>query len=255
MNRRLEGSGLIIVLFSITIFSVLVGVTFVVTTNHARLANRTADRAAAIAHADGVVEDLYDQWRQEMISVTDETDRKNGVTNQRLKDRLVSPPGHRLPARRGVALQEWRVESATPLLTERKGNSDRPVPFPEYSFNRKIVNAKAPRLANRFLKAVFRKISSTFKLKDFRNGDGSTKFNNPHAADQNGIMAQPRKKAIAFDQSENTGKQLIPAFIRSLCRSHYFYNFIASIRFRQRLGTNLCHLCPRDTPIKQCICR
>jgi cell division protein FtsX len=60
MRRTTQGSGLIIVLFFIAIFSTLVGVTFLVTTNNARLAKRTADHAAAVAHADGVIEDLFD---------------------------------------------------------------------------------------------------------------------------------------------------------------------------------------------------
>jgi hypothetical protein len=64
----------------------------------------------------------------------------------------------------------------------KKLKGDRFVQSPEYSFNRKTVNANAPKLASNFLKVVFRKISLRFKLINLGKGDGNTTFDYLNAA-------------------------------------------------------------------------
>ena len=95
------GVGLLAVLFTMVLISFLVATLFTITNTHVTMARRTADRATAVTYADGVIENLYDQWRQAMINVTTSADRNGGVTNSALTSALKAPTGSDLPAPAG----------------------------------------------------------------------------------------------------------------------------------------------------------
>src|SRR5205085_2338395 len=80
-TRYCDGAGLLAVLFTMVLTSFLVATIFTITTTHINMARRTADRAIALNYADGVIESLYDQWRQAMINVTTTADRDGGLKN------------------------------------------------------------------------------------------------------------------------------------------------------------------------------
>jgi hypothetical protein len=128
MKTARAGSSLLVVLFSMALITGLVGVVFNVTTTHTRLAQRTVQRSTAVAFGDAVIECLYDQWRQAMITVTNDTDRTNGLTTGALAALLAAPSTTELPAPPGVTLQSWSVTAATPLLNPVSGSTGRPVP-------------------------------------------------------------------------------------------------------------------------------
>lgn len=128
MKRNDSGAGLLIVLFTMAFVSALVAVVYTVTNTHTRVTRRVVDRTAAVAFADAVLESLYDQWRQAMISVTNATDRKDGLTNSALAAVLQAPNSIQLPPRSGISLGSWSVVAATPLLAPLTGSSLRPAP-------------------------------------------------------------------------------------------------------------------------------
>lgn len=107
------------------ITSFLVATIFTVTSSHVAVARRTTDRAVAVAYGDGVIESLYDQWRQAMINVTNTTDRSNGLSNAALTATLRAPTTE-LPRPAGVTLTSWSVTAATPLLAPTTDPSGRP---------------------------------------------------------------------------------------------------------------------------------
>ena len=82
--RSVAGSGLLAVIFTMSIVAALVAAVFSMTNTQVSVTRRTANRAAAAAYADGVMESLFDQWRAAMIGVTNATDRANGLSNATL---------------------------------------------------------------------------------------------------------------------------------------------------------------------------
>lgn len=119
--RDKSGSSLVAVLFSMTVVSSLLGVIFAVTTNQARLARSSVDRGAAIAHADAVLEHLFDEWRIAMISVPDAVERDAGLPTQALTLSLSAPTSIELPVPAGLMLQDWTVVAADPMLAPMAG--------------------------------------------------------------------------------------------------------------------------------------
>ena len=109
------------------ITSLLVATIFSVTSAHVSVARRTTDRAIAVAYGDGVIESLYDQWRQAMINVTNATDRSSGLSNTALAAVLRAPTTTELPVPSGVTLTSWSVTATTPLLTPTTDPGGRPV--------------------------------------------------------------------------------------------------------------------------------
>lgn len=127
-SRTPHASSLLVVLMSIALISSMVGVIFNVTSVHARAAHRGVQRASAIAVGDAVLEHLYDQWRQAMITVRDESDRGLGLPNKSLAEFLSAPTSAELPMPVGIRLVSWSVTAADPLLTPLLGSKDRPQP-------------------------------------------------------------------------------------------------------------------------------
>lgn len=130
LHRRssLAGSGLLAVLFTMTIVAGLIAIIYSVTNTQVTVTRRTASRAAAEAYADGVMESLYDQWRNAMISVTNATDRSGGLANSSLTSALAVPSSTTLPPPQGVSIASWSVIACTPLLAPTTNSSGRPVP-------------------------------------------------------------------------------------------------------------------------------
>src|SRR5579862_4031009 len=81
-----SGSSLMVVLMLIATTSLMIGAVLMMTTNEARFMKRSVDRDTAIAYADGVIEDLFDQWRNAMSSGTSltQTQKKYGLTGNEL---------------------------------------------------------------------------------------------------------------------------------------------------------------------------
>jgi len=121
------GAGLLAVLFTMVITSLLVATIFSVTSAHVGIARRTTDRAVALAYGDGVIESLYDQWRQAMINVTNTTDRSSGLSNAALTATLSAPTTADLPRPAGVTLTSWSVTATTPLLEPTTDADGRPI--------------------------------------------------------------------------------------------------------------------------------
>jgi hypothetical protein len=126
-SQRRAGAALLAVLFTIVVTSFLVGTIFTVTNTHVGLARRTVNRATAVTYADGVIESLYDQWRQAMIKVTNSTDRSDGLSTSALAAVLNAPTNTELPAPTGVTLTSWSVTAVTPLLAPTTDPAGRPV--------------------------------------------------------------------------------------------------------------------------------
>ena len=127
-NRSLAGSGLLAVLFTMSIVAALVGVVFSMTNTQVSVTRRTTNRAAATTYADGVMESLFDQWRAAMIGVTNATDRADGLSNATLATALAAPSTATLPLPAGVTLGAWSVIASTPLLAPTTDAGGRPVP-------------------------------------------------------------------------------------------------------------------------------
>jgi Tfp pilus assembly protein PilX len=125
-SHRQVGSGLLVVLFTMVLTSFLVAAIFSVTNSHVNIARRTVERATAVNYADGVIESLYDQWRQAMINVTTTADRSGGLANSALTATLKPPTSTELPSPAGVSLSSWSVTAATPLLTPTTDAAGRP---------------------------------------------------------------------------------------------------------------------------------
>ena len=123
-----RGSALLAVLFSVLLTMALLATIFSITNTQVSVTRRTAARAAATTYADGVIESLFDQWRNAMITVTDATDRASGMSNQSLAGVLAVPATATLPLPPGATLGSWSVTSATPLLAPLSGSTVRPTP-------------------------------------------------------------------------------------------------------------------------------
>ncbi len=127
ISRTIRGGSLIIVMFTVMVCAALLGVVFTLTTNNARLTRRTVDRTVAIAYADAVLESLFDQWRNAMITTTNSTDRQSGLTTTALAA-ITAPSTSQLPRPSGLTLVTGKVFAANPLLNKMPNASDRPLP-------------------------------------------------------------------------------------------------------------------------------
>jgi len=127
-SARQAGAGLLAVLFTMVLTSFLVATIFTITNTHVNMARRTVDRAVAVSYGDGVIESLYDQWRQAMINVTNSTDRNGGLTNSALAATLKAPTNTDLPPPAGVSLVSWSVTASTPLFAPTTDAAGRPTP-------------------------------------------------------------------------------------------------------------------------------
>ena len=127
-RSSLAGSGLLAVLFAMTLAAALVATIYAVTNTQVSLTRRTVSRAAATAYADGVMENLFDQWRTAIISVTNAADRAGGLTNTAVAAALSAPSTTALPPPSGATLANWSVVASTPLLAPTTDAAGRPVP-------------------------------------------------------------------------------------------------------------------------------
>src|SRR5678815_3943929 len=129
MKRKTEcASGVLATLAVLAFISWLIAIVFAVTGEHARLTQRNVNRATAIAYGDAVMESLFDQWRQAMVSVTNATDRREGLSTAQLAAQLIPPPGTEVPLPSGISLTSWSVTAATPFLAPTTNANGRPVP-------------------------------------------------------------------------------------------------------------------------------
>ena len=125
-NSLRAGSSLLAVLFFMVLTSLTVAMIFEVTDSHVVATNRTMNRAVAVAYADGVLESLFDQWRNAMANVTNATDRSNGMSTSALASALSAPNSTTLPPPAGVSLTSWSVTAETPLLVTTTDPNGRP---------------------------------------------------------------------------------------------------------------------------------
>lgn len=129
MKRKTESaSGVLATLAVLAFVSWLIAIVFAVTGEHTRLTQRNVNRATAVAYGDAVLESLFDQWRQAMISVTNATDRREGLSTAQLAAQLSPPTGTEVTPPAGISLTSWSVTAATPFLTPTTNPSGRPVP-------------------------------------------------------------------------------------------------------------------------------
>ena len=127
-TRPDSGMALVGVIFTMALVAALVATVFAVTNTQVHVARRTLNRATAVAYGDAVIESLYDQWRSAMISVTDTTDRKEGLSNASLATALTAPSSTTLPPPAGISLGSWSVVACTPFLAPTTLVNGRPVP-------------------------------------------------------------------------------------------------------------------------------
>jgi len=120
-KRTDSGSALMVVLMLIATMALMIGAVLMMTTGEARFMKRSMNRDMAIAYADGVVEDIFDQWRNAMSNGTNltATQVKNGPTGAYLTGTsgLVSISTgstsiHVPPA--NMSLSSWSLSAATP---------------------------------------------------------------------------------------------------------------------------------------------
>ena len=127
-SRPHAGSGLLAVVFTMSVIAGLVAAVYSVTSHQVNLTRREVARAAAITYGDGVVESLFDQWRNAMINVSNATDRANGLTDSALASTLALPTSTTLPPPTGVSVLSWSVTARTPLLAPTTDGAGRPKP-------------------------------------------------------------------------------------------------------------------------------
>jgi Tfp pilus assembly protein PilX len=125
--RPAAGSTLIAVIIAMVVVAGLVSVTLNTTTYNARMAKHSVDRAQMLAYADGIMEHLFDQWRNAIITVTNSTDRTQGLSNSSLASVLVAPTSTQLPPPTNISLVSWSVQAATPQLVALTATTDRPL--------------------------------------------------------------------------------------------------------------------------------
>ena len=120
-KRSESGSTLMVVLLLISTMALMIGSVAVMTNGEARFMKRSVDRDVAIAYADGVTEDLFDQWRAAMTSGTslNATQKKYGPTGSELTSSPLSvsistgsSSVHAPPA--NMSLSSWSLNAATP---------------------------------------------------------------------------------------------------------------------------------------------
>ena len=127
-SRPHAGSGLLAVVFTMSVIAGLVAAVYSVTSHQVNLTRREVARAAAITYGDGVVESLFDQWRNAMINVTNTTDRASGLSDSALAGVLALPTSTALPPPTGVSVLSWSVTARTPLLAPTTDGAGRPKP-------------------------------------------------------------------------------------------------------------------------------
>ena len=127
-TRSNAGSGLLAVLFTMSLLATLVATVFAITGTQVSNARRTASRTTAVAFADAVMENLYEQWRTAMVNITDSTDRASGLSTTALAGTLAAPSTTTLPRPSGVTLGTWSVVAATPFMAATTAGDGRPVP-------------------------------------------------------------------------------------------------------------------------------
>ena len=128
MKKKNSGSSLAAVMITVSVFSALLGVIVTVTRTQTGNSTRTATRSQAIAYGDGIMESLFDQWRNAMITATDQTDRMLGRTTAQLQTMLMPPGESSFPPPPGISLVNWSVTAATPMLTPSTQSDGRPTP-------------------------------------------------------------------------------------------------------------------------------
>ena len=125
--RSVRGSTLVVIMVAILVGAMLVGISLNVTNFNGRLTNRSVERAKMIAYADGFLESLYDQWRNAVISVNNNTDRTLGLSNSSLASAITAPTNTELPLPQNISVVSWSVQAATPLLVALTDSAARPV--------------------------------------------------------------------------------------------------------------------------------
>ncbi len=137
-----SGAALLAVLFIIAVMSATVAVIYSVTTEEGRLMKRSVDRARAIAYGDGVIQNLFDQWRLALSNTQDPTQHANGLTYNELMNGtatnpattipsplpLHAPTSSEIPIPPGLALTSWSVQPADPFLNPIADPAARPIP-------------------------------------------------------------------------------------------------------------------------------
>lgn len=118
------GAGLLVTFFTVAFSAAMLAVIFSVTTNSGRVTKRMSDRAMAAAYGEGVIESLFDGWRNRMLNA-EASSGGLGVTTEQLAG-VTAPSAEVIPAPYGVAASSARVVSATPMLA--KLETGRPVP-------------------------------------------------------------------------------------------------------------------------------
>ena len=107
------------VLMLITTMSLLIAAVYMTTTGEARYMKRSIDRETAIAYGDGVLESLFDQWRNAMSNGQNlsSTEASKGLTGAQLLASpfsLAVPSSTVLPVPANMSLTSWSVNAGTP---------------------------------------------------------------------------------------------------------------------------------------------
>jgi Tfp pilus assembly protein PilX len=125
-RKSQNGSALLAVLFFMVLTSLTVAMVYSVTNSHVMASKRMVDRSIALAYADGVMESLFDQWRIQLTSVTNATDRTNGMSTTAINAALTPPSATTLPPPTNVSLSSWSLTALTPLLATTTDPAGRP---------------------------------------------------------------------------------------------------------------------------------
>lgn len=128
MNSKNSGSSLVAVMIAVTFFTAIIGVVMNVTRTQSSNTHRAYLHSQAVAYGDAVLESLFDQWRNSMMSATTADDRYNGRTNAYLSANLHEPTTANVPPPNGITLTNWSVVSATPMLKVSTREDGRPDP-------------------------------------------------------------------------------------------------------------------------------
>jgi hypothetical protein len=128
MKIRRAGSTIVAVMITVATFSALLGVIVTLTQTQSGNSHRTILRAQALAYGDAVLESLFDQWRNAMITATSTADRANGRTNAYLSANLTPPGDTQLSPPKGISLVSWSVTAADPMLQPTSRADGRPEP-------------------------------------------------------------------------------------------------------------------------------
>lgn len=118
-----SGSGLLVVVFTMALVAFMVATVFSVTNTNVQMTRRMVTRAEAVSYGDGVLEVLYDQWRQAMVNVTDADDRQFGRSTDSLKPLISAPSNTDLPIPPGMTLLSSTVKAVTPMMADLDGKA------------------------------------------------------------------------------------------------------------------------------------